>query len=79
MWSVTKQCRIEAIENKIGAGLIEEVVTVAENELELVGDMIKDQPYDLPVFSSDSLLTCWQMATIRRASTARAVVLLRAW
>ena len=36
--------RIESIENKIGAGLIEEVVTVAENELSLVNDMLKAQP-----------------------------------
>lgn len=28
--------RIEELENKIGAGLIEEVVQVAENELKLV-------------------------------------------
>jgi NADH dehydrogenase (ubiquinone) 1 alpha subcomplex subunit 5 len=33
--------RIEEIENKIGAGLIEEVIQVAEGELKLVDTMIK--------------------------------------
>lgn len=33
--------RIEEIENKIGAGLIEEVVQVAESELKLV-DVMKE-------------------------------------
>lgn len=29
-------CRIEEIENKIGAGLIEEVIEMAESELKLI-------------------------------------------
>lgn len=33
------QCRVEEIENKIGAGLIEEVIQVAEGELKLVTTM----------------------------------------
>jgi hypothetical protein len=37
--------RIETIETKIAAGLIEEVVVVAENELELVGEMLKAKVY----------------------------------
>ena len=39
--------RIETIETKIAAGLIEEVVVVAENELELVREMLKARPYVL--------------------------------
>ena len=34
-------CRIETIENKIAAGLIEEVIVVAESELELVDEMLQ--------------------------------------
>jgi hypothetical protein len=33
------------VENKIAAGLIEEVIVVAQNELQLVKDMLKDRPY----------------------------------
>lgn len=33
--------RIEELENKIGAGLIEEVIQVAEGELKLVDTMIQ--------------------------------------
>lgn len=33
--------RIEELENKIGAGLIEEVIQVAEGELHLVHTMIE--------------------------------------
>jgi len=35
--------RIEEIENKIGAGLIEEVIQVAEGENQLVDVMIQDR------------------------------------
>lgn len=35
-------CRISDIENKIGAGLIEEVIMVAEGELGLVDEMAKN-------------------------------------
>ncbi|OAL32590.1 hypothetical protein AYO20_07900 [Fonsecaea nubica] len=35
--------RIEGIEQKIGAGLIEEVIQVAEGELDLVGEMLQYQ------------------------------------
>jgi NADH dehydrogenase (ubiquinone) 1 alpha subcomplex subunit 5 len=41
---LTPDYRIEAVENKIAAGLIEEVIVVAENELQLVEDMLKDRP-----------------------------------
>lgn len=34
-------CRISELETKIGAGLIEEVIQVAEGELKLVDTMIK--------------------------------------
>lgn len=33
--------RVEELENKIGAGLIEEVIQVAEGELKLVDTMIE--------------------------------------
>ena len=35
--------RISEIEHKIGAGLIEEVISVAEGELKLVGEMAKSE------------------------------------
>jgi NADH dehydrogenase (ubiquinone) 1 alpha subcomplex subunit 5 len=35
--------RVHEIENKIGAGLIEEVIQVAEGELELVDTMEKSK------------------------------------
>ncbi|ETN47188.1 uncharacterized protein HMPREF1541_01379 [Cyphellophora europaea CBS 101466] len=38
--------QIESIENKIGAGLIEEVIVVAQNELELAGEMLQARPWD---------------------------------
>jgi hypothetical protein len=36
-------CRIDDIENKIGAGLIEEVLQVAEGELILVSEMAESR------------------------------------
>jgi hypothetical protein len=36
-------CRIAEIENKIGAGLIEEVIQVAEGELKLVDAMTQSK------------------------------------
>jgi NADH dehydrogenase (ubiquinone) 1 alpha subcomplex subunit 5 len=38
-----RSCRIEEIENKIGAGLIEEVLQVAEGELILVSEMAESR------------------------------------
>lgn len=38
--------QIETIENKIGAGLIEEVVQVAEGELQLVDEMLRHRPWE---------------------------------
>lgn len=38
---MANQSRISELENKIGAGLIEEVVQVAEGELKLVDTMVK--------------------------------------
>ncbi|KAK7900447.1 hypothetical protein LTR67_002729 [Exophiala xenobiotica] len=38
--------QIETIETKIGAGLIEEVVQVAEGELHLVDEMLRDRPWE---------------------------------
>lgn len=35
--------RISEIENKIGGGLIEEVIQVAEGELRLVDEMVKSK------------------------------------
>lgn len=35
--------RIEELENKIGAGLIEEVIQVAEGELKLVDTMVQSK------------------------------------
>lgn len=34
-------CRVSELEHKIGAGLIEEVIEVAEGELKLVDTMLK--------------------------------------
>jgi NADH dehydrogenase (ubiquinone) 1 alpha subcomplex subunit 5 len=44
-------CRIDGIEKKIGAGLIEEVIQVADAELELVDEMLKHQVYVVPSFN----------------------------
>ncbi len=38
-----RRCRIEEIENKIGAGLIEEVIQMAESELKLIEIMYKSK------------------------------------
>ena len=46
--------RIHSVETKIAAGLIEEVVSVAEGELELVEQMLKHRPQ---VPNSKSLLS----------------------
>lgn len=40
---LTRRHRIEELENKIGAGLIEEVIQVAEGELHLVDTMKTSQ------------------------------------
>jgi NADH dehydrogenase (ubiquinone) 1 alpha subcomplex subunit 5 len=40
-------CRIADVENKIGAGLIEEVIEVAEGELHLTAVMLKSKVYVL--------------------------------
>lgn len=45
--------RVSEIENKIGAGLIEEVIQVAAGELELVDVMAESQAY---VFPSPSII-----------------------
>lgn len=37
--------RVEEVENKIGAGLIEEVIKVAESELKLIDIMYKSKAY----------------------------------
>lgn len=56
--------RVSEIENKIGAGLIEEVIQVAEGELKLVDVLAKSKVYVLPHASSKEwygLLTELQM------------------
>jgi NADH dehydrogenase (ubiquinone) 1 alpha subcomplex subunit 5 len=54
--------RIKDIENKIGAGLIEEVLQVAEGELTLAGEMAESRVYGpLLVFHALNLIL-----TIRR-------------
>lgn len=44
-WDADSDCsgRIAELENKIGAGLIEEVIQVAEGELKLVDTMIESK------------------------------------
>ena len=51
-WLLT-QHRISEMENKIGAGLIEEVIQVAEGELKLAGVMLKSKVYvnSLPTYT----------------------------
>ena len=74
--------RIDAIEKKIGAGLIEEVIQVAEGELQLVDEMLRHQVYVLSartVHDSSTLLIHNQMGGARREVPARSMVLLRAW
>ena len=56
--------RVSEIENKIGAGLIEEVIQVAEGELKLVDVLAKSKVYVLPHANSEEwygLLTELQM------------------
>lgn len=45
---LTHGYRIKDLEIQIGAGLIEEVIQVAENELHLVDTMEKSKPYVCP-------------------------------
>ncbi len=40
-------CRINEMENRIGAGLIEEVIQVAEGELKLLDTMLESKMYVL--------------------------------
>jgi NADH dehydrogenase (ubiquinone) 1 alpha subcomplex subunit 5 len=42
---LTTRFRIDEIEKKIGAGLIEEVLSVAEGELILADEMLRHQVY----------------------------------
>lgn len=42
---LTYICRINEIEQQIGAGLIEEIIQVAEGEKTLVEDMVENKPY----------------------------------
>lgn len=51
-----KSGRIEEIENKIGAGLIEEVIQVATGELQLVNVMLQARVYVFHQFPSFPLL-----------------------
>lgn len=39
----TNSYRVEQLENKIGAGLIEEVIQVAEGELNLIDTMVQSK------------------------------------
>lgn len=40
---VANQCRISDLESRLGGGLIEEVIQVAEGEHKLVDEMIKSR------------------------------------
>jgi hypothetical protein len=42
---LTELCRVNEIETKIDAGLLEEVIQVAEGEMRLVQTMIKNKVY----------------------------------
>ena len=41
MWEFLSSNRVEEIETKIGAGLIEEVIEMAQSELKLVDTMLE--------------------------------------
>jgi len=43
--ALANTCRINSLEQKFAAGLIEEVLQVAEGELELVDEMLRNQVY----------------------------------
>ena len=63
--------RIDSIEKKVGAGLIEEILSVAEGELLLVDEMLQSQPYVLLLIISPCscmylLLTTAQLGRARR-------------
>jgi hypothetical protein len=74
--------RINAIETKIGAGLIEEVIAVAEGELSLVDEMLRHQVYASCAlkspFSCFISLTAMQMGRAGRENTPWAMEILRA-
>jgi hypothetical protein len=62
------------LENKIGAGLIEEVIQVAEGELKLVGVMVKSKVYvSLSVFLSVPANYASQMGRSRGKASGRTV------
>lgn len=68
--------RIEDIENKIGGGLIEEVIQVAQGELKLVDTMIESKAYVLHYDMIEFLLTAVQMGKPYRTITKRPMVIL---
>ena len=46
-------CRVQEIEEKIGGGLLEEVIQVAEGERRLVDTMIENKVYVMHLFPKD--------------------------
>ena len=54
-------CRIAEIENRIGAGLIEEVIQVAEGELKLVDVLAKSKVYVLSPGQHENLANILQL------------------
>ena len=70
--------RIAEIENKIGGGLIEEVIQVAEGELRLVEELAKEKPYvDPHAYGNGRLLTGFiQMGRAGRKAAGRAMGIL---
>lgn len=69
--------RISEVENKIGAGLIEEVIQVAEGELELVDVMSKAEVYVL-TSSLQEDTNSRQMGRLRGEASRGAVVIFHA-
>lgn len=66
------------VENKIGAGLIEEVIQVAEGELKLTDILLKAKVYvfGIPLFRRRRLSFDLQMGRSRREASSGTVVLL---
>ena len=61
--------RISDLETKIGAGLIEEVIQVAEGELKLVDVMVQSKPYVLLYATLTLLTSLVDGKTLRRSQS----------
>jgi len=69
-------CRVSEIENKIGGGLIEEVLQVAEGELLLVEEMVESRAYVYLISQASEIANRIQVRRPRGEVTRRTVGVL---